>query len=397
MNNFDIPFDFSTDEDLPYNYPFSMDELETSLSDTNNSSPGLDDVPYEMIRQLSVESQSALQVFNSIRQTGIYPDQWREAIVIPLLKPGKDKQKPSSCRPISLTCCLSKILEIMVNQRLIWISETNNYIAKEQTGFRKYHSTMDYLVNFENAIQHAFISRQHLVAVSFDIEKAFDMSWRNGILEKLQHWGLRGNLPNFIKSFLDDRSFRVRIQGSLSSRFMLENGVPQGSTISVTLFLIAINDLISTVIAPLGKCLYVDDLIIFMSGYSIQTINWKIQSGVNTIVDEAEKRGFRFSEAKTRCIHFCRLRKLHREPSLFIKGTPIQNVERIRLLGLTFDKKLTWKPHIEDLTTRCKQTLNILKCISNIKWGADKEILLRLYKSLILSKNGLRLYCIFLC
>lgn len=67
----------------------------------------------------------------------------------------------------------------------MWIFGTRNLIAIEQCGFRKYHSTTDALVNLENAIKNSFIQREHLVAVSFDIEKAFDMTWRYGILQQL--------------------------------------------------------------------------------------------------------------------------------------------------------------------------------------------------------------------
>ena len=278
---------------------------------------------------------------------GFIPESWREATVIPLLKPGKDPTDATSYRPISLTCFMSKLLEKMVNNRLVWLLESQGLIAPHQAGFRKRLSTVDHLVRLENAIQDAFLARKHLVAVFFDLEKANDMTWRYGILEKLHGLGLRGRLPLFIDAFLTDRVFRVRVGNNLSTSRPLENGVPQGSTISVTLFAIAINDVADCVATPIDKCLYVDDLAIFMEGDTIPVINQKLQETINDVNACAEERGFRFSANKTACVHFCMNRVPHRDPSLFLKGQRIKCANTFKLLGLTFDSALSFRPHIE--------------------------------------------------
>lgn len=64
----------------------------------------------------------------------------------------------------------------------------------------------------------------------------------------------------------------------------------------------------------------------------------------------------------------------------------------IKFLGLIFDRKLTWNLHLQDLATRCKSTLNIMRCLSSTKWEAEKEMLIRLYKTLILSKMDYMVY-----
>ena len=81
----------------------------------------------------------------------------------------------------------------------------------------------------ENFIQEAFLTRQHAFVVYLDLEKAYDLTWRHNILETLHKWGLRGHLPIFISSFMQDRRFRVRIGDHLSDSFIQENGIPQGS------------------------------------------------------------------------------------------------------------------------------------------------------------------------
>ena len=96
-----------------------------------------------------------------------------------------------------------------------------------QTGFRKRRGTIDHLIRLET-----FIRKQHLTAVFFDLEKAYDTTWKYGILRDLHNLGLRGRLPMFIKNFLFERTFRVRVGSTLSNSQHQEEGVPQGSILS---------------------------------------------------------------------------------------------------------------------------------------------------------------------
>lgn len=253
-------------------------------------------------------------------------------------------------------------------------------------GFRKNRSTLDSLAILEQAIQDSFLARSHLVAVFFDLEKAYDRTWRYGILQKLQEWGIKGNIAKFIRGFLTDRSFKVRIGDTLSEAYLTANGIPQGSTLSVTLFGIAVNDLITSIPERLGKCMYVDDLVLFYSGDSMAEITQNIQEGINTLVEVADNKGFRFSDTKTICMHFCRKRIEHNEPILYLNESRIEIKSSVKFLGIIFDSKLTWVQHIEDLANRCKKSLNILRCLSHLSWGADRETLLLIYKSLIRSR-----------
>ncbi|GBN78441.1 hypothetical protein AVEN_130615-1 [Araneus ventricosus] len=101
-------------------------EFQSCLASVQDSSPGPDSITYSMIKHLTTESQDALlNFYNHIWQEQCFPTQWQQAIIIPLLKPGKDPKNPSNYRPIALTCCLCKILERMINRRLVYYLETN--------------------------------------------------------------------------------------------------------------------------------------------------------------------------------------------------------------------------------------------------------------------------------
>jgi len=144
--------------------------------------------------------ETLLHVLNHICISGNFPESWRTSTTIPVLKAGKDESDPSSYRPIALTSCLCKIMEGMINDRLIWYLEKHRLLSHIQCGFRKNCSTTDHLVRLETFVCEAFIQRQHAVAVFFDLEKAYDTTWKYRIMRDLHRAGLRGRLPMFICS-----------------------------------------------------------------------------------------------------------------------------------------------------------------------------------------------------
>ena len=155
-------------------------------------------------------------------------------------------------------------------------------------------------------------------------------------MKDLHSIGLRGRLPNFISNFLSDRSFNVRIGSTLSDTFEQEQGVPQGSILSPTLFNIKINNIVKCV-NDTDSSLYVDDFGIFYKSKNMENIEFRLQRCLNKVETWAIENGFKFSKTKTQCVLFCQLRGLHPDPVLNIYGSPIPVVEeakcRTRLLG----------------------------------------------------------------
>ena len=143
----------------------------------------------------------------------------------------------------------------MINNRLVWYLEKNKLITSVQCGFRKQRSTTDHLVRLESFVREAFVQRQHAVAVFFDLEKAYESTWKFGIMRDIYNAGLRGRLPGFIEEFLKNRKFQVRIGSCYSDLFDQEMGVPQGSILSVTLFGLKINSIVKA-LSPGVECSY---------------------------------------------------------------------------------------------------------------------------------------------
>ncbi|GBN10951.1 hypothetical protein AVEN_267243-1, partial [Araneus ventricosus] len=151
------------------------------------------------------------RVTHKIWHEHCFPPSWQQAIIIPIPKPGKDPSNPLNYRPIALTNCLCKLMEKMVNRRLVYYLEHNKDLSPFQSGFRTGRCNIDNLLALEMDIRTTFLKRQHLVAIFFDIEKAYDRIWSYGILQVLFKCNLRGNLPIFIQNFLRSRQFRQLI------------------------------------------------------------------------------------------------------------------------------------------------------------------------------------------
>lgn len=369
------------------NLPITQEELLSALATCKNSAPGPDRIPYIFIQKFPLAATNKLlELFNSIWLNQNFPSIWHEAVVIPVLKPGKPKDKPDSYRPISLTCTPCKLLEKIVNKRLLWFLENSKLINKFQTAFRPHCSTTDNLLQLHTEILNAFANKQQLIAVFLDIKGAFDTAWRAGILNTMHKWKISGNMLAFISNFLRQRTFRARVNGTLSDLQPLPNGVPQGSILSPTLFNIAINDIFSKITAPVQYSLYADDVILFCRGKNETTICDILQTALHHLEEWSLKTGFQFSAEKSKAIKFIKRHPSPMDSMLLLNNERLQFVRQHKYLGLIFDDRLSWKPHIEQLRADCIKRLNVLKTLTCFKWGAQEAAILKVYRAVIRSK-----------
>ena len=102
-----------------------MCELKEALKKSKDTAAGLDNIHYQFLKRLPESCLNVLlNVYNDVWESGNFPPSWREALVIPIPKPGKDLKDPKNYRPIALTSCLCKTMERMVNARLVHCLET---------------------------------------------------------------------------------------------------------------------------------------------------------------------------------------------------------------------------------------------------------------------------------
>ena len=168
-------------------------------------------------------------------------------------------------------------------------------------------------------------------------------------MRDLIDFGLKDRLLNFIDNFLSNRNFKVCVRTILSDLQGQEVGVPQGSILSVTLFSIKINNIVKALNSGVDCSLYVDNFLICYGSEHIHTIEHQLQQCLNKIQKWALENGFKFSKTKTQCMHFCKRRGLHNDSVLALDGVEIPVVDQYKFVGVIFDKKFSFIPHINYL------------------------------------------------
>ena len=168
---------------------------------------------------------------------------WLHSIIVPLHKPNKPTNLPSSYRPISLTSHFCKLMERMVTVRLRWYLKSNNMLKQYQSTFRERRRPLDHLLRLHDTVHKVLANQRSVLAVFLDIVKTYDLVYKDILLIKLLKLGVNGFMLNFIAAFLTNRSFQVRISSAHSQVKHLHNGIPQESVLSPLLFPVKINDL----------------------------------------------------------------------------------------------------------------------------------------------------------
>ena len=216
---------------------------ELNLLDVHKSS-GPDGIPAVVLKTCAPELTPVLtRLYRLSYNTGV-PSSWKVAHVHPIPKKG-DRSDPSNYRPIAITSLLSKVMERVLNRRLLQYLEDRQLISDRQYGFRHGRSAGDLLVYLTHRWAEALEGKGEAIAVGLDIAKAFDRVWHRALLSKLPSYGIPEGLCRWIASFLDGRSIKTVVDGSCSGTKSINAGVPQGSVLSPTLFILHINDLLS--------------------------------------------------------------------------------------------------------------------------------------------------------
>ena len=386
---------FSSRQNKEYNDPLTKQELDAQLKELKDSATGPDGVHNRMLKNLPEEAKDyLLKLMNKIWLDGEFPEEWRLAHIIPLLKEGKDPLDPASYRPISLTSCICKLLEKIVARRLAWFLEPSGLIDLAQNGSRKGRSPIDSLVALEEEIHGAFLRNRLLASLFIDLTLAYDTSWDYLILKELHDAGLRGNLGVFIANFMKERKFQVRVGDKLSAVHKLELGVPQGSVLSGTLFIVAVNTVIRYIPTSVSRSLYLDDMRFSIEVHNLRTADTTLNGLCRRLVTWMSVTGFRISLTKTKVLVF------HRRPNgpnarnpvldfaleIRLQGVLLEVVRDYKFLGLIFDQRLTWVLQIARLKRSCMKALGAIKVMAKNSRRTKREMFIRVYKALVLPK-----------
>ena len=141
------------------------------ISKVKGKTPGADRISYPMLKNISLQTKRRIiNLYNNIFHSGTLHQFW----ILPIPKPNKNPTITSSYRPISLLSCMSKVLEKIIANRIMWFLLKNKNLSPHQVAFKKNQGTADVLLHFDNYVNSALSSSNHVTTMSLDFEKAFD-------------------------------------------------------------------------------------------------------------------------------------------------------------------------------------------------------------------------------
>ncbi|KAG0415201.1 hypothetical protein HPB47_007649 [Ixodes persulcatus] len=379
-------------QEQPADAPFTLAELIDALSSARaKSAPGPDQVTITALRNLpSGAMKELLDTFNKVWMEGELPAEWKRSTVIPIPKPGKTPHAIANLRPISLTSNLCKVLERMVIARLQWIFETAGALHPMQTGFRPHMSTQDSLLMiYHDLYERRLFKSQPRTLVTIDLRKAFDSVPHSTLVAAAQRRGIQGRPLNFIKTFLQERTYQVSI-GNTKGRWRPNNiGVPQGAVLSPLLFNLAMTDLAQALEAVSQVCytIYADDVTLWTTTGNATDQQRHMQSALDIVTTFTCNTGFELSKDKTMYMVIpAKRRSSSSDMQLCVEGTPITPTDNIKILGVPFNKNRRASTWITQVKKHWKDGLELLRAITSKAWGAQEDLLRHLVRTLLVSK-----------
>eukprot|EP00057_Strongylocentrotus_purpuratus_P010558 XP_011665032.1 PREDICTED: RNA-directed DNA polymerase from mobile element jockey-like [Strongylocentrotus purpuratus] len=329
---------------------FNTDGIKKLLENLNpGKAPGPDQVPIRILREAAQQIAPVLQViFTQSYVTGTLPQDWLTANTVAIYKKG-NRSLPVNYRPVSLTCVTTKLMEHIIFHSIMDHLELHTLLQHYQHGFRKQHSTESQLAITVEEIARALDHHHQIDMLILDFSKAFDTVPHQRLLGKIDHYGIRDNTKNWIKTWQTARTQRVVVDGAASETIDVESGVPQG-----------------TVLGPLMFLLYINDI-----GEDKDEDAQDLQKDLQKLHKWAGKWQMLFNAKK------CYSMRIHRKQKPIILNYTMGDevlaaVSSQSYLGMEIHEKLSWKHHIKAVAAKANRTLGFIRrnlslCSSAIK------------------------------
>ena len=266
------------------------------------TSCGHDQISSKMIKDTIQNIAIPLShIINRSLSTGIVPNQLKIAKVIPVYKTS-NQDDIKNYRPISLLPAFSKIFEKVMFTKIMSFLNSQKILYKNQYGFRPKHSTIHPLIHLLNKCAEAANSQPKKLTMSIfcDLSKAFDVISHKILIKKLEYYGIRGIVKNWLINYLSDRTQYVEIENNASSVSKIKCGVPQGSILGPLLYLIYVNEI--------GKCTegnvlsFADDTSLVLSHQNPQTLYHNANLEINKLYNWFCANNLSLNAGKTKYI-----------------------------------------------------------------------------------------------
>lgn len=339
---------------------------------------------------------------------GIFPEPLKKSVIIPVYK-GGDRDDVNNYRPISILPAISKIIEKLINIRLIKYFDKYKILSKTQFGFRHGMSTENAITALTSLVADSMDKGDKCTTVFLDLKKAFDTVSVPILIDKLKASGVRGIPLKLFGNYLSDRKQRVKVGDYLSEETNVTFGVPQGSVLGPTLFLLYINGLSGIGLNNAKVFSYADDTAVVFTGNSWSEVALLAEAGMTQIAKWLQNNLLSLNTAKTNYICFSISNRTQPKPDFKIKVhtcddsskcqcPSIVRVTETKYLGVVVDQRLSWYPHLDLVNVRIRKLCWIFKTLRHVvpksvpnKKDKPRNLLNEIYMALV---QSILTYCI---
>ena len=325
-----------------------------------NKATGPDNIPGKFLKLCSTELHETFTIlFQKSLDTGIVPDDWKQANIFPLFKKG-DKDNVENYRPISLTPITCKLLEHIVHSSTMDFLDSHKILTPNQHGFRQGRSCETQLITTLNDFSKTLNNSGQTDAVLLDFSKAFDKVDHKILLSKLDCMGIQGPLHDWMSSFLQGRTQYVIVDGAFSDPCKVLSGVPQGTVLGPLFFLIYINDIQDNLSPGTFLRLFADDSLLYRVINDISDC-YTLQKDLLQLQKWEKDNKMEFHPNK------CQMIRLTNKTDhiVFFKynihNVILQEFDSAKYLGVTIDNHLNWKSQCNNVSKKSSFMLSFLE------------------------------------
>lgn len=362
---------------------------------------GLDMITADILRTfVDILTPPITYICNLSLSTGVFPKAFKKSRIHPIHKGGA-RDCVNNYRPISILPTLSKILERIINKRIVKYLEYKKLLSEAQFGFRSGKSSADAAHEVTDFVVQNLDSRKKVLAIFLDLAKAFDTVCVDKLLNKLEKLGVRDLQLKLFQDYLSDRTQCVQIGDHISGELPITFGVPQGSILGPTLFLTYINDLCQLDLPNARIITFADDTVLLFSGNSWDQVFSCAQNGFDQICQWLKTNSLTLNVDKTKFLTFTlRYNNLDLSNYNIVYHTcsnsdsqpcscpRLQKSTTIKYLGIMIDDRLNFRCHVDMIASRVRKLMSIFK---NLRCVADSKLIKTVYYALC---QSVLTYCI---
>ena len=354
----------------------------------NTSTCGVDGITSRMVKNtFSVIGHILLRLVNDSLINCTVPNSWKISLVYPIHKGGA-LNNPAQFRPISVVPLISKVTERIVQKQLYDYFSDHDLFSPAQHAYRRNHSTETALLTVSDYILTAMNRREVVLVAMLDCSKCFDTINHETLLNVLNLYGVE---TEWFRSYLSDHFQRVQIYSdgktNTSETESITTGIYQGTALGPLLFSIFSNDMYMHMDPSVTIINYADDsqLLVRGSKGELPKLISRLESALDTARDWFSSRKMKINASKTQLVVFGTAQLLRNVPQITVKfdGEIITETHKVRNLGLTMDRYMTFRPHMDQVTGCCT---GILLGLSAARHWLPQEVMVTLVNSLVLSR-----------